>query len=211
MNASIAKNDQPLVMLTDVSVNLNGKKLFESISFNLRPGTITLLQGSNGVGKTTLLRTIAGLHKNYRGIITRKSHEAKIALVSSACSFMYEALSLRENLELIGDASKTATLIDGDLFGPILMDQPLSSLSSGERSIAAFIRGLAGNSDVILLDEITSHLDESRRGIVFDQLRARVASGCAVLLVSHDALGSQKFDTRLTLNTSGLSEGVAHG
>ncbi len=211
MRESTAKNDPPLLALTDVSVSVNGNKLFENVSFDLRPGTFTLLQGSNGVGKTTLLRAMAGVHRSFRGTIAPLSSSIRIALVSSACSFMYEDLSLRENLAIITDSlsSSSSISIDNDLLSHALVAQPLNTLSSGERSIAAFLRALAVNPDVILLDEITSPLDEARRGAVLARTRMLVSKGCAALLVSHDTLDNEKFDARLTLQRSGTKEGFA--
>lgn len=166
---------------------------------------ITVLCGPSGSGKTTVLRCVAGLERNARGLVRIQSHhwqdsdasvfvptwKRPIGYVFQEAS-LFDHLDVRGNLEFgvsrVRVASSRKALDDAvDLLGiRALMNRRPPELSGGERQRVAIARALATHPDVLLLDEPLSALDQARRGEIFPWLeRIRDELGTPMLYVTH--------------------------
>jgi len=176
------------------------------ISFNVNEGEIVTLVGSNGAGKSTTLRGVAGAMRPRRGRIlfrgndvTRmRSHErllAGIALVPEGRK-VFPFLSVRENLEMggfryRGDKPRVNALIERmmDMF-PRLREraaQRAGTLSGGEQQMLALSRALMSEPVLLCLDEPSLGLAPIIVQEIFRSIRDVNRAGTSVLLVEQNA------------------------
>lgn len=154
---------------SSLSVNV----LFEGIDLELHNGKMTCFMGPNGVGKSTLIRTLAGLQKPLSGEISRLD-EKKIALVltdkiSTTHMTVRDLVSYGRYPHLNWDISFT----DADrevversieeVHIQSLANKKLEELSDGQLQLAMIARALSQETPILLLDEPTAHLDLNNR------------------------------------------------
>lgn len=155
--------------------------LFRGLSFSLEAGEALHVTGANGIGKSSLLRLVAGLSRPFAGSVQR---EGTIGLLDERPALdpelpLARALAFWRGLD--GDASADlATLGLSDL-----LDVPVRYLSTGQRKRAAMARLLGQRAAIWLLDEPLNGLDVNAAALV-EQLAARhCGSGGIVLIASH--------------------------
>lgn len=192
-----------LLEVDDVHVRRGLTSVIRGMSFRVDEGEVVTLLGSNGVGKSTTLRTISGLHTPHRGAIRfagavisgRSSHEivrSGVAHVPEGRQ-VFPGLSVRENLEMGAYATVGggAAPIDRALeVFPMLerfMGSPAGSLSGGQQQMLAFARGLMSAPRLLLLDEPSLGLAPqivAEIGRLIGRLREE---GVTILLVEQNA------------------------
>lgn len=190
------------VVLRGVSFRYGRKVVLRAVDLELRAGTITGLAGANGAGKTTLFSILAGLQQPDDGVRSFAGREvpdidlalrARLAFVAHAPQ-LYPGLSARQNLDLFADLRRAAGLssrpADEALrrlgLAPEAWDRPVSTFSRGMAQRVALARAVAGDPELMLLDEPFTALDVRGRGQLADILRAERDRGAAILLSSHD-------------------------
>jgi branched-chain amino acid transport system ATP-binding protein len=176
------------------------------ISFEVREGEIVALIGSNGAGKSTTLRGVAGAMLPRKGKILFQGQDvsrlpahkrtlAGIALVPEGRR-VFPALTVRENLEMggfkyRGDKRKVESLIERAMqMFPRLRErelQPAGTLSGGEQQMLAFGRALMSEPKLLCMDEPSLGLAPLVVQEIFKSIRAANASGTSVLLVEQNA------------------------
>ncbi len=164
--------------LQDVTVSYPSFAL-KAVSFSMKNAERVAIVGKSGSGKTTLLRAIAGL----------LAYEGRMEDVPSL-SFVFQTdrlvapLSVEENIRLVApQADLDKWLIPFGLEGK--QNEPISSLSGGEKRRVAFARALAFDSQILLADEPFTGLDLSTKSKIFAALSA-LSEERGLLLVSHD-------------------------
>ncbi|AIG01951.1 ABC transporter ATP-binding protein [Pseudomonas fluorescens] len=174
--------------------------LFE-ISMTLEQGETVAIIGSNGAGKSTFLRSLAGLIKNHPGAIRFKDQaigdlaanqvlERGIALVPEGRK-LFSSLSVEENL-LIGAYSRRPgpwTLARIYQLFPVLeplRERPGTALSGGQQQMVAIGRGLMANPSLLLCDEISLGLAPTTIKDIYAALPSIKADGTTVILVEQD-------------------------
>jgi ABC-2 type transport system ATP-binding protein len=177
----------------------------DQLTLNLYPGEVVALLGPNGAGKTTAVRLLLGLIAPTSGSVRVMGRDPRDASARTGIGAMLqvtrvpETLKVREHIDLFRsyyphplpaeEIVRTAKLegLENKFFG---------KLSGGQKQRVLFGLALAGNPDLIFLDEPTVGMDiESRRGL-WDQIRWLAAQGKTVLLTTHyleeaDALASR--------------------
>lgn len=205
-----------LLKLDDVTVQTPGgeKTLTRNLSFQLPRSGSLLIMGESGAGKTSLLRTIAGLWESGSGSIDRPPHHHLMFLPQRP--YMVPG-SLRAQLmyplseEDARDEALTAILekvnlhdifarVGGDL-GKIV--DWTNVLSLGEQQRISFARLFLKMPILAFLDEATSTLDEENERCLYEQLRA---SGIAFVSVGHRSTLKEFHDSILILKPDGTSE-----
>ena len=175
----------------DGAATLAGARLFDRVAFALTPGRWTVILGPSGVGKSTILRLIAGLGSPvvFTGAVAPAGTGRVAYMAQSDCLFPWA--SVAENVvtgaRLRGQAPDRARAAD------VIARVGLSAhaakrpheLSGGQRQRAALARTLMEDREVILLDEPFSALDAKTRAEMQD-LAAELLAGRAVLLITHD-------------------------
>jgi ABC-2 type transport system ATP-binding protein len=195
MRPSQLSNDRTVIAVDELEVQRGGKRVLPGISVTIRRGVVTGLLGPSGSGKTTLMRAIVGVQIIRGGEITVLGRPAgsaalrrRVAYVTQAPS-VYVDLTVRENLEYfarvvgaprsrIGEAIALLSL-DGQA------DQPVQTLSGGERSRCSLAAALLGDPELLVLDEPTVGLDPVLRRDLWQTFHAIVAQGKTILVSTH--------------------------
>jgi heme exporter protein A len=175
-----------------------GRLLFAGLDLNLSAGQSALIAGPNGIGKSSLLRIVAGLLAPFAGTVDAIG---AIALADEAAALDREkvlraALGFWAELDGASPARIDAALTDLGIAH--LADIPVRILSTGQRKRAALARTIVSGADIWLLDEPANGLDvASAQALVQVVERHRLAGGI-VLAASHMPLG-WRHDAELTL------------
>lgn len=194
-----------MLEVKDLHVNYGAIRAVKGIDFYVDPGEIVTLIGSNGAGKTTILRTISGLERAYRGEILFKgenicrtpSHE----IVGKGVTHVPEGRRIFTNLTVMDNLRMAATLRkdkDGvkrdfdavfDRF-PRLKErcnQPGLTLSGGEQQMLAVGRAMVTRGDLILMDEPSMGLAPMIVEEIFHVIEELNKTGSTILLVEQNA------------------------
>lgn len=174
------------------------KMLFRSLDFTLSSGQAGLVTGPNGVGKSSLLRLIAGLLEPFSGSIHKP---LSIALCDDRMA-LDENLPLATALEfwakLDGKAADACTVaIDAAGMGH-LAEVPVRYFSTGQRQRARLARTFLSDAKLWLLDEPANGLDTASVALLGETLQAHLDRGGMILAASHIALPIA-FDVKLEL------------
>ncbi|MGD9864091.1 MAG: heme ABC exporter ATP-binding protein CcmA [Pseudodonghicola sp.] len=174
--------------VTDLTIARGGVPVLAGLSFVLEPGQALILRGPNGIGKTTLLRTIAGLQPPVAGRV--EGAEDRIAYAAHADGIK-PTLTVAENLRfwarVFGSGGIQPALEAFDL--TTLANRHASSLSAGQKRRLGLARLLVTGRPVWVLDEPTVSLDTRAVGLFADAVRAHLAWGGAALIATHIDLG----------------------
>ena len=174
------------VVATDVAWRVGYRWILKNISLTVGAGTVTLLVGSNGSGKTSLLRVLAGLARPAKGSVSCRGGVGFVA----HHSMLYDSLTGRENLAFITrlDGGHAPARVDALLEQMGLghaADQRLGTYSRGMAQRLAIARALLSDPGVLLLDEPLTGLDEAAAQVVVEIIERRRHAGHAIIVASH--------------------------
>ncbi|MFY9209609.1 MAG: heme ABC exporter ATP-binding protein CcmA [Aestuariivita sp.] len=174
--------------VTNLSIARGGVPVLQGVSFTLEPGQALILRGPNGVGKTTLLRTIAGLQPPLEGQIS--GEEDRIAYAGHADG-LKPTLSVTENLtfwaQVFGAGGIEAALDTYKLHG--LRDRPAGALSAGQKRRLGLSRLMVTGRPIWVFDEPTVSLDRDAVAMFAGAVRAHLETGGSALMATHIELG----------------------
>jgi heme exporter protein A len=186
------------LVVHDLACSRSDRRLIQGLSFSLGQGQALVVTGPNGVGKTTLLRVLAGFIPHEAGTITLEGAEEGAPLAQSVHFVGHRdglraALTVRENLELapplFGQTGASTPDAAAQLNLKALLDLPVGVLSAGQRRRTALARLLVSRRPVWLLDEPTSALDTASQAMVAALITAHVEGGGIVAAATHLDLG----------------------
>ena len=171
----------PLLQLSGISLTFGGDPVFDKLDLVVHPGDRVALVGRNGLGKSTLMKVMAGLVEADAGTrvvspgVTVGYMEQDPDLSAYETLGDYAAANLPE-----GEEYKVAVVAEGLKFNP---ETPVVSASGGERRRAALARLMAEAPELMLLDEPTNHLDIQAIQWLEQELKD---TRTAFVLISHD-------------------------
>jgi energy-coupling factor transporter ATP-binding protein EcfA2 len=196
----------PLWQLADVAAGPAGSAVLQGVSLSGHPGEVVALVGPNGSGKTTLLRTIAGLLAPLSGQVSRSPGRVAY-LPQNPMALLHRAtVSAEVAWTVRGDPpSRDAGALIAELGLAGLAERDPRDLSTGERQRAALAAVLAGQPRVALLDEPTRGMDETARHALCGAVQRLRASGCSIVIATHD----KNLVDALADRTIALRDGVA--
>jgi branched-chain amino acid transport system ATP-binding protein len=199
---------QNLLAIENLSVYYGNIAAVKGISLYVRSGEIVSLIGSNGAGKSTILRTISGLVRPRQGTLTyqgrslnqRSGHDIVQAGIchSPEGRRIFPRMTVEENLYLGAFLRKEKAGIEADkervldLF-PRLKEriaQKAGTMSGGEQQMLAVARALMGGPTLLLLDEPSMGLAPVLVDLIFDTVQTIRDQGTTILLVEQNALAA---------------------
>lgn len=210
-----------MIEIDELTLGVNGRTLVRNIEADVRAGEFIAILGPNGVGKTTLLRTLCGLHPPVSGHVRiggaaigslpAAERAKRVALVTTD-EALIDALTVREVVaigrfahhrwwqwnERPDDALAVQQALESVRMESYA-DRLISTLSSGERQRVWIAMGVAQATPVLILDEPTSHLDVHVAHTILGLLRDLARNGKTVLCVLHDLNDAAAYADRLML------------
>jgi heme exporter protein A len=180
-----------VLTVRDLAVTRGGLAILEGVSFDLQSGEALILRGPNGVGKTTLLRSVAGLQPVEAGEVTGAEDQIAYAGHSDGLKAM---LSVTENLtfwaSVFGLSDIEPALIAFDLLG--LRTRMAGTLSAGQKRRLGLARLMVTGRPIWVLDEPTVSLDVASVALFAEAVRAHLRSGGSALMATHIDLGLEE-------------------
>jgi iron complex transport system ATP-binding protein len=196
-----------ILQVKNLGIGYDEKLISSDIQFSLAQGKIVGLFGENGKGKTTLLKTISGFIPKINGevLLHGKSIEnyssqelsKKISIVLTsnyidASLFVKDVLAIARtpylgmNYKLtendVNAINQAIEMCNIESF----LDRKLLSLSDGEKQRVMLARAISQQTEIILLDEPTAHLDIPNRKRLFEILKKLSAQGNSILISTHE-------------------------
>lgn len=180
--------------LEDALEDKNGAKiLFENVNFDLKVGGILEFFGRNGVGKTSLIKTIFGAENEKAEIYDGKiflDESARVGIYSQEIGSEFFEMNLKDAIEKIYldqnisiTEEKIYRILHQYLFSTEDFETPIRELSGGQKARFQLIKMLSNEPQILILDEPTSHLDLPS---IEELERALKNYSGAIIFVSHD-------------------------
>ena len=195
---------EKLLEVSGLHVPIGAQSVLRGVDLEVAAGGIVCVLGSNGVGKTTLMRAISGIYRTGTGMVrfagqdmlNRSPHEIGAAGISQAPEgrHIFPTMTVAENLRVgAGRRSRTEQAQDIErivaLF-PVLqqkMRQWAGSLSGGEQQMLCIGRAMMARPRLLLLDEPSLGLAPRLVRLIFDLIARIRDDGTAILLVEQNA------------------------
>ncbi|MFD7626514.1 ATP-binding cassette domain-containing protein [Streptomyces sp. NPDC059851] len=222
-----------LVKLTGVSKYYGNVRALQDVSLEVSAGEITCVLGDNGAGKSTLIKIIAGLHRHDAGTFEIEGEETTLANPRAALdrgiATVYQDLAVvplmpvwrnfflgseptrgrgpfrRLDVDLMRGTTRAELLRMGiDLRD---VDQPIGTLSGGERQCVAIARAVHFGAKVLVLDEPTAALGVKQSGVVLKYVAAARDAGLGVVLITHNPHHAHLVGDRFVLLKRGTMAG----
>ncbi|GAA3157335.1 ATP-binding cassette domain-containing protein [Blastococcus jejuensis] len=228
-----AGDGAPLLELRDVGKNFGTVIALDGISTTVRAGEVTCVLGDNGAGKSTLIKILAGVHRPDRGEMLldgrpvsfgapREALDAGIATVYQDLA-MIPLMAIWRNFFLGSEPTRgwgpfrrfdaasaraetrrALAEMGIDIRDP---DQPVGTLSGGERQSVAIARALHFGARVLILDEPTSALGVTQAGVVLRDITRARDRGVGVVLITHNPHHAHPVGDRFLILNRGRSLG----
>ena len=182
----------------------NSPDVVKGLDLQLGRGEFLALLGGNGAGKSTTLKLLSGLKKPYRGDITVSG---TLGMLPQNPQTLFVKKTVREDLFEIFSGSKLPKRQQEERVARMvqlcrldtLLDRHPYDLSGGEQQRAALAKVLLLQPEILLLDEPTKGLDAEFKQLFAEILRALLAQGVSLLMVSHDVEFCARYTHRCAL------------
>lgn len=194
-----------MLQVKDLSISYGAIQAVRHVDFEVKKGEIVTLIGANGVGKSTIMKTISGIVKPQSGsieyqnesLVGKKAPQIVAAGISQVPEgrHVFPAMTVMENLQLGSYLQKDRSQVEARLqeiyqMFPILKErqhQDAATLSGGEQQMLVMARAMMANPDLLLLDEPSMGLAPIYIQKVFDIIQKINAQGTTILLIEQNA------------------------
>ena len=179
-------NNQPLIDIDSLSVKLAGAKVVQNVSFDIHEGEFIGLIGTNGSGKSSLLRAMLGLIPSTGRVTQHVTGSIGYVQQRGTIQNQQTPISVQEVVELGSKGSRQAAhealqVVDMHRFA----SRAFSQLSGGQQQKVYIAKALASNPCLLILDEPTTGIDEQSQVEFYALLQNLQSQGIAILMVSH--------------------------
>ena len=203
---------EPLVEMADVGKTYGAIRALQGINLVVNAGEVTCVLGDNGAGKSTLIKIISGLHPHNEGTVKvdgeevhfaspRESLEHGIATVyqdlavvslmevwrnfflgseMTGSKFPLSGLKIKDMKRIADEELRKMGIVVKDI------DQPIGTLSGGQRQCVAIARAVYFGARVLILDEPTAALGVKQSGVVLKYTAAARDAGLGVVFITHN-------------------------
>ena len=177
---------QAQLIANDIACRRGERLLFKGLSLGCAPGDALQVTGSNGVGKSSLIRILAGLLKPFSGEVGTTGAMGLIdeTLALDANQPLGKALAFWERIDGCSDPSRALEVLQLEE----LLDVPVRFLSTGQKKRAALARLLNRNCPIWLLDEPLNGLDTQAQKSVEALVALHCSGGGIAVVASHQAM-----------------------
>lgn len=206
------------LQVNNLSKRYASKLVLENISFSQEKGEIISLIGTSGIGKSTLLKCIAGLCDiNSGDIILNNNKIDSLQANNRKISYVFQESPLFPHINVLDNILFNMSTYDKQKLDFLLEKTELKSLvkrfpfelSGGENQRAAVVRSLIRNPDLLLLDEPFSNLDTVNKKyvkeIVFDIIKE---SNLTTIIVNHDIEESLEISDKIMIINDGKIDAI---
>ena len=181
------------IEVKDVSKSFDGKEVLKDFNLNIEEEHSYIITGPSGCGKTTLLRLILGLETPDKGTV-KLLGDYKYPFINSGTVFQEDRLCEEY------DAVTNVTMVSKKVFKETVTQEllqllpedaiykPVKELSGGQRRRVAIVRACAIPSDILIMDEPFTGLDDESRKKAIAYIRDKQGSG-ALVITTHDTTG----------------------
>ncbi|MFD0691708.1 ATP-binding cassette domain-containing protein [Actinomadura fibrosa] len=220
----------PLVRLTDVGKSYGSVIALRGVSLEADAGEVTCVLGDNGAGKSTLIKIIAGLHRHDSGTYEVQGEEVAFAsprdALTRGIATVYQDLAVVplmpvwRNFFLGSEKRKSFGRMDIDFMRRTThselaemgidlrdVDQPIGTLSGGERQCVAIARAVHFGARALILDEPTAALGVKQAGVVLRYIVQARERGLAVVFITHNPHHAYPVGDRFLILNRGRSLG----
>ncbi|GAA1671505.1 ATP-binding cassette domain-containing protein [Streptomyces yatensis] len=210
--ADAAPADEPVVRLRGVGKLYGNVRALEGIDLAVRPGRVTCVLGDNGAGKSTLIKIISGLHQHDEGEYLVDGEPVRLNNPRDALNLgiatVYQDLATVPLLPVwrnffLGseltrgpwpvrrlDIQRMKKITDEELSAMGIhldnLEQPIGTLSGGQRQSVAIARAVHFGARVLILDEPTAALGVKQSGVVLKYIAAARERGLGVIFITHN-------------------------
>ncbi|MCH1474577.1 MAG: ATP-binding cassette domain-containing protein, partial [Alphaproteobacteria bacterium] len=182
---SDSQTSEMILSARDICLTRDGNRLLDSVSLDIRRGSVTFLLGYNGAGKTLLLSCIHGLLEIDSGAVDAPRRDRQKMVFQKPIIMRRTAAG---HLRFVCPGQSETELADWMTRAGIQdrMNAPARALSGGEQQKLALIGALATKPDILFLDEPTAHLDFAATKFVEDMIREAHAAGTTIVMTTHN-------------------------
>lgn len=175
--------------------NKEQKTVLDGVSFTIEPGEFVALCGDNGSGKTTLINIILGLRNPQRGEVKLLGHAPQTPESKTRLGVMLQKVAVPKNLKVKERVDLLRSYYPDSLSTEEILNTVnlegkhqdwASKLSGGEEQRLYFAIALAGNPDLLILDEPTRNLDTEGCATFWQQIKACREKGITILMVTNN-------------------------
>ena len=199
----------PTLELRGINKSFGAIQVLHDVHMKVYPGQVTALVGDNGAGKSTMIKSIAGIYPIDSGEVMFEGNLVTVSGPRDAADLgievVYQDLALCDNLDVVqnmflGRERKNGVLLDETSMEESARDtlrklsvrtlksvrQMVSSLSGGQRQTVAIAKAVLWESKLVILDEPTAALGVAQTRQVLDLVRRLADTGHAVVFISHN-------------------------
>ncbi|UPG95761.1 ABC transporter ATP-binding protein [Luteibacter aegosomatissinici] len=212
-------HDTCIARLEGVHKRYGAVNALDGINLTIHRGELLALLGPNGAGKTTSISLLLGLHRADQGTVSLFGKDPQDIDARRRIGVMLQSANLPPTLKVrelirvtasyypnprsVAECATIAGITD-------LLDRRYAALSGGQQRRVQFAMALAGNPELLFLDEPTVGLDLSARQALWASIRSLVASGSSVVLTTHYLEEAEALADRVCVIARGrvISEGT---
>jgi D-xylose transport system ATP-binding protein len=199
----------PLLELRGITKRFGAVQALTGVDFHVDAGEVVGLVGDNGAGKSTMVKTIAGIHAATSGEILWEGTPVTMHVPQDAVDLgiatVYQDLALCDNLDVVENLYLGREPTAGGLLDEITMEQrskellaelsvttiqsvraEVGAMSGGQRQSVAIARSLIGEPRMVLLDEPTAALGVAQTAQVLALIKRLKGRGLGVIVISHN-------------------------
>ena len=223
-------NQTPFIEIIDLVKKFGTFTALNGVSLNVLPGEVHALLGDNGAGKSTLIKVLSGVHQPTSGIIKVGGKEVKFGspreATNTGIGSVYQDLALNALTSVTRNFFLGRELIKGPSgFGLMQMDemdkittdemskiginianpnQPVGTMSGGQRQTLAIARAIYFGAKILILDEPTSALGQKQQMEVLKTIKKVQSLGnIAIILITHNEIHARLIADRFTFLSLG--------